>query len=164
MNSKRKGTRFEALVCNLCKQYGWEAYRVPLSGAAPGFRGDVVAKVPNAEFRLTFEAKAVHRLSERVKLLWDSVQGPYPKVLFIEPELFLLKFVDFLTKANKEIIWPTSVVSTDLARSVGNACLKLFGFSDALVVKEIGSQRDAFCFLSPKVVKTLGALCQTKNQ
>jgi len=38
------GMRFERKVVNLAKDAGLEAYRVPLSGAAEGFKGDVIIK------------------------------------------------------------------------------------------------------------------------
>ncbi|PZA06100.1 MULTISPECIES: hypothetical protein [unclassified Meiothermus] len=43
---KRKGDRVEREVVTLLKAHGLEARRVPLSGAAPGWSGDVVVTLP----------------------------------------------------------------------------------------------------------------------
>lgn len=40
--SRNKGNREERAIVNLHKQHGFEAKRVPLSGAADGFKGDVI--------------------------------------------------------------------------------------------------------------------------
>lgn len=40
--SKQKGNRFEREVVNEAKGLGLGAYRVPLSGACAGFKGDVM--------------------------------------------------------------------------------------------------------------------------
>lgn len=43
---KRKGTRAEREVLKLLQEAGLEAKRVPLSGSAPGYPGDLVAHLP----------------------------------------------------------------------------------------------------------------------
>ena len=43
---KRKGTRAEREVLKLLKEAGLEARRVPLSGSAPGYPGDLAAHLP----------------------------------------------------------------------------------------------------------------------
>lgn len=40
--SKNKGSRFEREVVHLARARGLDAFRVPLSGAAAGFKGDVI--------------------------------------------------------------------------------------------------------------------------
>lgn len=40
-HSRNKGYRFEAELVNAVKEHGLEARRIPLSGAAEGFPGDV---------------------------------------------------------------------------------------------------------------------------
>lgn len=46
--SRDKGARFERYVVAKLKTMGYEAKRVPLSGAADGFPGDVMVKFPCA--------------------------------------------------------------------------------------------------------------------
>lgn len=41
--SKQKGTRAELILRDILRSKGWAADRVPLSGAAAGFKGDVTA-------------------------------------------------------------------------------------------------------------------------
>lgn len=54
--SRNKGSRVERELVALLREDGWEAFRVPLSGAAQGFKGDVVASKGGK--MLTFEVKA----------------------------------------------------------------------------------------------------------
>lgn len=54
--SRNKGSRVERLLRDYLREQGYEAFRVPLSGAAQGFKGDVVAS-KNGRM-ITFEVKA----------------------------------------------------------------------------------------------------------
>ena len=56
-SQKRKGTRVEREMVALFKKAGFDARRVPLSGAAEGFPGDVKVRMPDGEW-LTCEVKA----------------------------------------------------------------------------------------------------------
>jgi hypothetical protein len=53
--SRNKGNREERAIVNLHKQHGFEAKRVPLSGAADGFKGDLIVHglVGEAKLRAT---------------------------------------------------------------------------------------------------------------
>ena len=53
--SRDKGNREERAIVNLHKQHGFEAKRVPLSGAAEGFKGDIILHglVGEAKLRAT---------------------------------------------------------------------------------------------------------------
>lgn len=51
-----KGKRNEYALVNELRRLGWVSNRVPLSGAAPGFKGDVVAAKDG--FNFTFEVKS----------------------------------------------------------------------------------------------------------
>lgn len=55
-SQRRKGKRGELEVVRWLRDLGVEARRVPLSGAAPGYPGDVVAKVPGVG-RLILQVK-----------------------------------------------------------------------------------------------------------
>lgn len=50
--SRRKGQREEQAVVSLHKREGFEAKRVPLSGAADGFKGDVIVHGLTGESKL----------------------------------------------------------------------------------------------------------------
>ncbi len=57
---KRKGTRAEREILKLLKEAGLEAKRVPLSGSAPGYPGDLVAHLPGLG-EVVVEVKARRR-------------------------------------------------------------------------------------------------------
>lgn len=57
---KRKGTRAEREVLKLLQEAGLEAKRVPLSGSAPGYPGDLVAHLPGLG-EVVVEVKARRR-------------------------------------------------------------------------------------------------------
>lgn len=56
-SSRDKGNRAERDLVKFLKEKGWEALRVPLSGAAAGFKGDLHVVTPNG-VRLVLELKA----------------------------------------------------------------------------------------------------------
>lgn len=56
--SRDKGNREERAIVNLHKQHGFEAKRVPLSGAADGFKGDVIVHGLVGESKLRASAFA----------------------------------------------------------------------------------------------------------
>jgi len=53
---RQKGLRFEYVVRDKLREAGWDAYRVPSSGAAEGFKGDVVATKGSRKY--VFECKS----------------------------------------------------------------------------------------------------------
>uniref|UniRef100_A0A7V4EG14 VRR-NUC domain-containing protein n=1 Tax=Thermus tengchongensis TaxID=1214928 RepID=A0A7V4EG14_9DEIN len=57
---KRKGTRAEREALRLLREAGLEARRVPLSGSAPGYPGDLVAYLPGLG-EVVVEVKARRR-------------------------------------------------------------------------------------------------------
>jgi len=57
---KRKGTRAEREALRLLREAGLEARRVPLSGSAPGYPGDLVAHLPGLG-EVVVEVKARRR-------------------------------------------------------------------------------------------------------
>lgn len=57
---KRKGTRAEREALKLLREAGLEARRVPLSGSAPGYPGDLVAHLPGLG-EVVVEVKARRR-------------------------------------------------------------------------------------------------------
>lgn len=68
--SRNKGSRVERELVALLKENGWEAFRVPLSGAAQGFKGDVIA-TKNGQM-LNFEVKARAKMFDWVYKLLSS--------------------------------------------------------------------------------------------
>jgi hypothetical protein len=58
---KRKGSRVEREVLALLKEAGLEARRVPLSGSAPGYPGDLEVELPGLG-RVVVEVKARKRV------------------------------------------------------------------------------------------------------
>jgi hypothetical protein len=59
---RRKGNRVEREVLALLKEAGLEARRVPLSGSAPGYPGDLEVELPGLG-RVLVEVKARKRLA-----------------------------------------------------------------------------------------------------
>jgi Holliday junction resolvase len=51
-SQRDKGNRGERQLVNIFRAYGIEAKRVPLSGAAAGFKGDVIATIQGSELRI----------------------------------------------------------------------------------------------------------------
>lgn len=160
MNSKRKGTRFEQLVVKLCKAAGFEAVRVPLSGAVPGFRGDVLLQL-TPTFILNCEAKAVHRESQRVKTLWEKYGSiNHNETIWIsDPGLALTKLSWFLHFVGKQLIVPARSISCPTSLSLGKIFAQWMQFSDCLIIKELKSQKDAFIVLPGSTLNKVNVLC-----
>ena len=57
--SRNKGNREERAIVNLHKQHGFEAKRVPLSGAAEGFKGDIILHGLVGEAKLRAPARGL---------------------------------------------------------------------------------------------------------
>lgn len=58
---KQKGDRLERLVVSLLKARGVDAKRVPLSGSAAGYPGDVFVKLGGRELTLECKSRADFR-------------------------------------------------------------------------------------------------------
>lgn len=54
---RQKGDRLEYSLVNILRAHDLEAKRVPLSGSAAGYKGDVICRLPNNQ-TLVIEAKA----------------------------------------------------------------------------------------------------------
>lgn len=72
-SQRRKGTDEErAIVHALRALDGWDAKRVPMSGAADGFPGDVIATAPNGDkFRIESKRRG-HGFKQIEKWLGDN--------------------------------------------------------------------------------------------
>ena len=68
--SRDKGGRFERELVNTARAHSLDAYRVPLSGAADGFKNDVIIK----KGRETWEIEAKKR-ANGFKFLYDNIDG-----------------------------------------------------------------------------------------
>lgn len=56
--SKQKGSRAERGIVDLLRSYGLEAYRVPLSGSAIGYKSDVEIRLSNQRFALESKVRS----------------------------------------------------------------------------------------------------------
>lgn len=56
--SRNKGRRGEYGVRDYLREQGWEADRVPLSGASQGFKGDIRARKDNKEITIEVKVRA----------------------------------------------------------------------------------------------------------
>lgn len=65
---RQKGNRFEREIVEVLRSAGLDAYRIPLSGAQRGFKGDVVVRLQSRELRL--EAKI---RKHGFKFIYDSL-------------------------------------------------------------------------------------------
>lgn len=67
--SRDKGGRFERELVNTAKAHGLDAYRVPLSGSAAGFKNDLIIK----QGRTTWELEAKKR-AHGFKFIYDNIK------------------------------------------------------------------------------------------
>jgi hypothetical protein len=90
--SRDKGNRYERHVVNALKELGFDAKRVPLSGAADGFPGDVI--VQTAGGQMTFECK---KRKDGFKQLYKWIDGNDGVVLSADnrESLVVMTFSDF---------------------------------------------------------------------
>ena len=51
-SQRDKGNRNERQLVNIFRAYGIDAKRVPLSGAASGFKGDIIAIIDGQDWRI----------------------------------------------------------------------------------------------------------------
>ena len=65
---RQKGNRFEREIVEVLRSAGLDAYRIPLSGAQRGFKGDCVVRLQSKELRL--EAKI---RKHGFKFIYDSL-------------------------------------------------------------------------------------------
>jgi Holliday junction resolvase len=70
-SQRRKGVAQEYVLRNLLRQQGWQADRVPCSGAAQGFKGDIAAVHPKYG-RKVFELKSRKDSFKKVYELYDA--------------------------------------------------------------------------------------------
>lgn len=88
-HSKRKGYRIEAKIRDLAQEMGFNCQRVPLSGSAPGWAGDLMLA------GRTFEVKARGRGFRR---LYRWLEGYFGLVLATDRKepLLVMRLGDFL--------------------------------------------------------------------
>lgn len=92
-SSRRKGTRFEREVAEFFEKFlGVEAYRIPLSGAARGFRGDVV--VPGVFGGWPIECKFGNRVP-KTPYVWLGDNAALIMRRKREPALIVMRLADW---------------------------------------------------------------------
>lgn len=69
--SRQKGIRNEYVLRDYLRNLGYEAVRVPLSGASEGFKGDVIARKDGIEY--TFEMKARRDAFKRIYHVYSQM-------------------------------------------------------------------------------------------
>lgn len=91
--SRDKGGRFERELVNTARAHDLESYRVPLSGAADGFKNDIIIKIG----RTTWEIEAKKRATG-FKFLYDNIEGADVLVVGADRRkpLAVLDYEDFL--------------------------------------------------------------------
>lgn len=77
--SRQKGMRGEYLARDLFRSMGWEADRIPASGAAQGFKGDL--RIRKAGVELTVEVKNERATYKSVYALLDRVGRGLPMLM-----------------------------------------------------------------------------------
>lgn len=81
--SRSKGARVERIVVDWLRQLGYTSFRVPLSGASMGDKGDIKVEIPNTRYGdrpmdakfLYGEAKARNKAFSTVYGLFDKLRG-----------------------------------------------------------------------------------------
>lgn len=130
--SRRKGMRNEYLVRDQFRAWGYDCHRVPSSGAAEGFKGDLIINRPQDKLSLLVEVKA-RKLAFRA--LYDLLEtSPIPNSCYVDfpDKVVLLTFNDPLRSP------PSSVVLTPTKRQMSVLCtsLKFLKGCDVLVLKD----------------------------
>lgn len=131
--SRQKGYRVERALVDYLNEEGWDAKRMPLSGMAKGFKGDVLAVKGNKSIR--FEVKARASEFKAIYALLDNSGGS----LGIYEDGLVVYASYFLNHAQTSNLWvPTIEVATKsekrTRRKLRNM-YKLLGESDILVLK-----------------------------
>ena len=57
-SQRDKGNRTERQLVNIFRAYGIDAKRVPLSGAASGFKGDIIAIIDGQDWRIESKVRS----------------------------------------------------------------------------------------------------------
>jgi hypothetical protein len=70
-NSRRKGDRAERQIVELLRAFGFDAFRVPLSGAASGFKSDIEVRLGARTLRLESKVRA-HKFGMIYRWLFGS--------------------------------------------------------------------------------------------
>ena len=92
-SSKRKGTRFEREVREFFENFlGVEAYRIPLSGAARGFKGDLI--VPDVFGDRPVECKFGNRVP-KTPYVWLGDNAALIMRRKWEPALIVMRLNDW---------------------------------------------------------------------
>lgn len=145
--SRNKGRRGEYALRDHLRALGFEAIRVPLSGASEGYKGDVVAT--RGEETITFELKC--RKNAFSKLYWFANQANMPSGI-VAADYNLISITTSPTKTNHYLDMTKLLLTIDpsirkqVVRAVGQmvSLEKLKGTCDVLVVKD---DRKPFLFL-----------------
>lgn len=92
--NKQKGDRFESLCVEIARKHGFEAQKVPLSGAAEGlFSNDIHIKVGRERWELECKKRATG-----FKFLYDNLSGADALVVAADRKkpLAVIDYDDFL--------------------------------------------------------------------
>jgi hypothetical protein len=100
--SRDKGSRYERHVRDCFRDCGFDAKRVPLSGAADGFPGDVIVTVGNGN-KFTYECK---KRKDGFKQLYKWLTGNDGVVVAADnrESLVVITLSDYLALLNN-IVW-----------------------------------------------------------
>lgn len=140
--SRDKGYRSENNLVHHLRAQGWEAHRVPLSGACAGYKADVIAKRDGWEVKI--EVKSRRDLFKKIYALIDAACGnsiaivwPDLNGLLIHLSPRLEDFVDIkgtvFIQASQHELWRLK----EHARAISSLhkLQKLLGEADVLALK-----------------------------
>lgn len=136
--SRRKGIRHEYGVRDLVRKEGMQAHRVPASGAAQGFKGDIQVEHNGRKF--TLEVKARKDQFSRIYSAYDSlnVDGKLNFFLGDKPDALCVSITDTLSKQleNNAHYKPGSAFPAEHIAGLVQASRtkKMLGTSDFLVL------------------------------
>lgn len=92
--NKQKGDRFETLCVDIARKHGFDAQKVPLSGAAEGlFSNDIHIKIGRERWELECKKRATG-----FKFLYDNLDGADALIVAADRKkpLAVLDYDDFL--------------------------------------------------------------------
>lgn len=150
-SQRQKGAREERLLVEDLRKAGWDAKRVPLSGAAQGFKGDVIAekegrtyvlekKSRKDEFKTVYEAYAALKKEYAISLCTFTLVADIGGAVCVD----LTDNLDDLLPGLGFIPAYLPLTQVKAAEQHGRALKRLLGFrkwvkdADVLVLRDNG--------------------------
>jgi hypothetical protein len=117
VNSRKKGYRTERQLVLFLQEKGYNAYRIPLSGATAHYKGDIVVEFPTTQVVLEVKNRKVYTPLYKLSLPVMFQDG----IVVIPLEMLFSKFPRKFTKIEKDT--PLTVMRALIQAERENALL-----------------------------------------